>query len=460
MLPLSQQSCDLLLYTNATIGTVAVADLHIFVSSQIATAIGMAFTRREEALVMIADLRSSAHHLYIAHALWDWNEDGGRAGCKDFDFLEHCDAVLAQLVGIGDELSRFLTLPTTSRSRHRMTKAGRKEAARTVEVAYGLLESMLTQRMTRLSIYAERIKTVGLPAGEVSRLRQYERYLQASIERLRMYKMYRTPQALRSFARIFTLLLPPFFAPKFAQVAIDVHSFGMGLALGLITTVVITALFETLEVLEDPFVGYLALDGIDVKEEFEVLLWTSLVKTRRMVFPDSPDYPEGRRATLNIAMNGSFRKRKPSVIQIVGPPSPLSQGSSKATMSPYDEMTPNLSLASGGDDCQVPGTMMEPTASELSFLSVQSTRSGDRGVYQGGDDQDAVEFGHPILEDPETEALLRQTNFQPDGRLVHHEKSKTRSSTSSLMGLVFRGNAAGGAVSRSPSLRSNLTLSK
>ena len=417
----------------------------------------MAFTRREESLVMIADMRSSAHHLYIAHALWDWKEGGGRAGCTDFDFLEHCDAVLAQLVGIGDELSRFLTLPTTSRSRHRMTKAGRKEAARTVEVAYGLLESMTNQRMTRLSIYAERIKTVGLPSGEVSRIRQYERYLQTSIERLRMYKMYRTPQALRSFARIFTLLLPPFFAPKFAQVAIDVHSLGMGLALGLITTVVITALFETLEVLEDPFVGYLALDGIDVKEEFEVLLWTSLVKTRRMIFPDSPDYPEGRRATLNIAINGGLPTRQPSVIHIAGRSSPLFRGASIETSSPCGPVTPNSSLVSGVGASQVSGHVMEPTASELSFLSMQSTHGGDCGVYQAGVDEGSVEFGRPILEDPETEALLRQTNFQPDGRLVHHEKSKTRSSTSNLMGLVFRGNAGGGGGSRAPSFRSNLS---
>jgi hypothetical protein len=114
---------------------------------------------------------------------------------------------MAQLVGIGDELSRFLTLPATSRSRHRMTKQGRQEAARTIEVAYRLLESMTTQRMTLLSVYAERLKMAGLPSGEVSRIRQYERFIENGIERLRMTKMYRTPQGLRSFARIFTLIL-------------------------------------------------------------------------------------------------------------------------------------------------------------------------------------------------------------------------------------------------------------
>jgi hypothetical protein len=158
------------------------------VTSPIAAAIGMAFTRRENALVNIADIKSFAHHLYLAHCLWDWSENGGRAGCS-MDLREHCDGVMAQLVGIGDELSRFLTLPTTSRSRHRMTRQGRREASRTIEVAYRLLDSMLARRITRLSVYAERLKQAGLPSGEVSRIRQYERFLENGIERLKMIKM-------------------------------------------------------------------------------------------------------------------------------------------------------------------------------------------------------------------------------------------------------------------------------
>ena len=70
------------------------------------------------------------------------------------------------------------------------------EAARTIEVAYSLLESMVTQRMARLSIYGEWLKFAGLPSREISRIREYERFLESGIERLRMFKMYRTPQAL------------------------------------------------------------------------------------------------------------------------------------------------------------------------------------------------------------------------------------------------------------------------
>jgi hypothetical protein len=311
--------------------------------------------------------------------------------------------------------------------------------------------------MTRLAIYAERIKSVGLPSGEISRVRQYERYLHTSIERLRMYKMYRTPQALRSFARIFTLLLPPFYAPKFAQVAIDVHSLGVGLSFGLITAIGLTALFESLQVLEDPFVGFLALDGIDVKEEFEVLLWTSLVKTRRMIFPDSPNYPTVRRGALNVA-----ETVKPSVIQIVTRPSPPPRGASVATSSRFDPVHYSPSVASGSEN-KPTANPLEPTSSELSFLSLQSHSRGDHGLYRGEDDQDAAEFGYPILEDPDVEGSLRQTNFRQDGEMAHHIKHKANTSTANLMGLVFRSNAAGagaGGLSRAPSTRSNWSPSK
>lgn len=383
----------------------------------------------------IADMISFVHQLYLSHSLWDWSENGGRAECDTLDLLAHCDAVLVQLVGIGDELSRFLTLPTTSRSRHRMTKQGRREAARTVDVAYRLLESMVTHRMTRLCIYGERIKKAGLPSGEVSRIRQYERFIHNSIERLRMYKMYRTPQALRSFARIFTFILPPFYAPKFAQVALDLDSLAIGVAFGMITTIGLTALFESLQVLEDPFVGFLTLDGIDVREEFEVLMWSTLVKTRRMIFPDAPPYPTGRRAAMAVVPTEQEEKlsKKPSMIQIArNATSRVSMGASSHvdTASRRDfhatsigggvadedsnfvlmdsqRRQPPSSSSRGGVGVGVGGGVGgDDDDEDLSLLTIQTDSN------EHDDDIEAAEFGHPILEDPVAEEFLRQTNYR------------------------------------------------
>lgn len=313
------------------------------VTSPISAAIGMAFQRRERALVAIADFRSFSYHLYLAHCLWDWSDMGGREGAVDVDWLEHCDAVLAQLLGIGDELARFLSLPTTSRSRHRMTRQGRKEASRTTEVAYHLLESMTTQRMTRLLLYSERLKKIGLPSGEVSRVRQFERFLSDIVEQLRMVKMYRSPQALRSFARLFTLLLPPFYAPTFAQVAREVDSVTVGVLFGIITAVGLTALFESLQVLEDPFTAFLALDGIDVREEFEVLHFSQLINTRRLVFPDAPAYPPGRRCALTGKSNiNKLIAGKPSTQAHLHTAQPSEVPSVVSQVPPQEEEKPSM----------------------------------------------------------------------------------------------------------------------
>ncbi|KAL7524127.1 hypothetical protein ACHAXR_001198, partial [Thalassiosira sp. AJA248-18] len=104
------------------------------VITPLSLSVGIAFRRRERALIEIAKFRSFSFQLLLSHCIWDWGSppDGGKAG-TDIDWMEHADDVLSELISIGDELCRFLTLPTTSRSRHRMTKSGRREAARTAE---------------------------------------------------------------------------------------------------------------------------------------------------------------------------------------------------------------------------------------------------------------------------------------------------------------------------------------
>ena len=261
--------------------------LHVQVS------IGLAFQRREQALRDIALFRSCAYQLYLSHACWDWGtkDPGGRA-LSEYDWLKHSDEALALLVGMADELCRYLTLPSFSRARHRVTKSGRKEASRTVEVAYRLFDSLLTTHMAKFSYLTEVLKRYGLPANEASRIRQWERFIGEAIEDLRMIKTYRTPQALRSFARLFTIFLPAFYSPDFAQLARDANSLGLGIAFAVITSLSLTALFESIYILEDPFVAHLTLDGIDVNEELRVLHWHQLVNAREAFFPDTARYQD------------------------------------------------------------------------------------------------------------------------------------------------------------------------
>lgn len=373
------------------------------VTSPIIAALQMAYARRERALIAVADFRSFSHHLFLAHCIWDWPENGGRMAAateQGVDWIEHCDAVMAQLIGIGDELGRFLTLPSASRSRHKFTTHGRKEAARTMEVAYYLLESMSTQRISRLMLYSERLKKIGLPAGEVSRIRQYERFLSNNIEQLRMVKLYRTPLALRSFARIFTVLLPPFYAPSYAQVAINVNSLGVGIAFGIIAALGLTALFEGVQVLEDPFTAFLALDGIDVREEFEVLHFAQLVNTRKLLFPDAPYYPVGRRCALTGGLSSSKR-------HLLGMP-PI-QNYHERHHAHHNSVAPSVLSSTGTGQ-------FSATREDDGDIALDGVTRGDEEVDVGplsrlGIDLDHVdvELGTHIVEDDE--AMMREPFF-------------------------------------------------
>jgi len=262
------------------------------VVTPLTVSITMAYRRREQALYEVSRIRSLCFQIYLCHSVWDWKAGTGREGAPldRNGWLKHTDEVLEQLICIGDELTRFLTLPTSSRSYHRMMPGGRRKAADIVEVSYRLFDSLYTQRMIALTRLTEKLKSLGLNASEASRIRQYERFIGEGIEMLRMVKMYRTPQALRSFGRIFTLILPPFYAPSFAQLAIDQESLAMGIIFAVVTPLILNALFQSMQAIEDPFVGWVSLDGIDVKEELEILHYHQLISARATIFPNAAPF--------------------------------------------------------------------------------------------------------------------------------------------------------------------------
>ena len=112
-------------------------------------------------------------------------------------------------------------------------------------------------------------------------------------------KKYRTPQALRSFARLFTVFLPPFYAPFYGQMAKDLESLAFAIAFSVLTSIALTSLFESISQMEDPFTGKVALDGIDVGKELQENFQEQLLcyrayhfGTKTNPFPFSQDDPE------------------------------------------------------------------------------------------------------------------------------------------------------------------------
>jgi hypothetical protein len=203
-----------------------------------------------------------------------------------------------------------------------------------------------------------------------------------------MVKMYRTPQAFRSFARIFTLVLPPFYAPTFAQVARDVDSLGVGIAFGIVTALGLIALFESQQILEDPFTAYLALDGIDVHEEFEVLHYAQLINTRKLVFPDAPVYPAARRAALT---SQSMRRVLAKQNRRVSPTTTIIN-SSPSNEEPITSWTSSVTSKSPSGDRY----LSSHTAND------DDVEIGADNLLMDDDDDDDIELGLLMEEDDRT----------------------------------------------------------
>jgi hypothetical protein len=285
--------------------------------------ISMAFNRREAALRALASYRSAMYHVYMAQASWDWGEcykNKGRRGCvenaddlrsvhevkkggdggssegdtaasqKPIDWLNHADNLLCQLIHLSDSLSQYLALPTASRTHHRATKLGEREAKTLVFTGRKIFALNAAGRIFMISQLTEALKYRGLPGNEASRIRQWEQYLSVSMENMRLIKEYRTPQSLRLFGRVFTLLLPPLYATSFAQIGINTDSPALGCIIGAVTSLALTSLFEAVRQLEDPFARVFTFDGIDVTEELQVLAYEELMVARSIIFPDAEEF--------------------------------------------------------------------------------------------------------------------------------------------------------------------------
>jgi len=269
------------------------------VVTPLSASIGMAFTRREGALTQIADFKATMVNLLCAHTFWDWGKVGikdnikqslvgGRDASIDIDWLQHTDDVLHAMIRICCELTRVLTLPNASRARHHVFPYGKKQREDVATISRKLHRSIL-EDMMYITEAVEILKAEGLPPNEATRIRQWERFLSCEIEQMIMIKKYRTPQALRSFARLFTCFLPPFYAPYYGQLAVEIDSLAYGITFSILTSVALTSLFESMSQMEDPFVGS-RLDCIDVELELRDEFLIKLLNIRNHKFPNDPPF--------------------------------------------------------------------------------------------------------------------------------------------------------------------------
>ena len=153
--------------------------LSFAVITPISASISMAFNRRDLALRSIANLRATALELYMSQACWDWGfqSDGkgnnlstGRSR-SSVDWLAHSDKMLSVILNLFCEMTRYLTLPTSSRARHKVTGSGQCEADELLSISADLYEKIM-ERFHTITKLCEELKVYGLPPNEATRVRR------------------------------------------------------------------------------------------------------------------------------------------------------------------------------------------------------------------------------------------------------------------------------------------------
>ncbi|KAK1945008.1 hypothetical protein P3T76_003541 [Phytophthora citrophthora] len=229
--------------------------------------IRQAFTRREQALDIIAESKSLLVNILLANALWNWGDNGRKKLPQD-----HVQKTKTLLEALLHDTMSLLIMPTLTRGRHRFTSHGRKLASQFVSPV-NHLQLQIVNTIRHLHDQVEVLKSCGMPANEASRINQYHWLLQARIEKLQNIKFYRTPQATRSFTRLFILVLPLFYGPYYVYIArgneYQATNFAFCLLLSVSTSLLMTGIFNVERTMEDPFAGG-GMDGVHVHEVFQL----------------------------------------------------------------------------------------------------------------------------------------------------------------------------------------------
>eukprot|EP00516_Mucochytrium_quahogii_P003969 CAMPEP_0203757542 /NCGR_PEP_ID=MMETSP0098-20131031/10557_1 /ASSEMBLY_ACC=CAM_ASM_000208 /TAXON_ID=96639 /ORGANISM=" , Strain NY0313808BC1" /LENGTH=414 /DNA_ID=CAMNT_0050649761 /DNA_START=257 /DNA_END=1501 /DNA_ORIENTATION=- len=231
-----------------------------------------AYTRREKALLWLSDFRALMLHVTLATMVWDFTNSEtktftGREKLPG-DFLETIRDTNIKLLTL---VYRFLALPTVTRARHHLFPHYRQQTEK-VQMYQNNLEQRIADQFNVMYENIEIMKSSGLPANEASRVNQYHWFLQQRFEQLRNIKTYRTPQATRSFGRVYLYVLPWAFGPYFSWLGgrggdgVTQTNYAFALVVAVFTFLVLLGLINTQRLLEDPFVEK-GFDSVHVRCE-------------------------------------------------------------------------------------------------------------------------------------------------------------------------------------------------
>ena len=241
--------------------------------------ISQAYARREKALTALLSFRGYATSLYTGHAAWQWAAPGDAVGGRKLLPASHVEGVRTLMSSMYSSFESYLLMPRGGHARHYYTPCGLRESEELVKVQ-SRHSWRLERALLRLVLATEQLKAHGFPSGEASRLHQYTQKLQVEWQVVRSVKEYQTPHAMRSFARIYILLLGGILSPYFVYLAHQRndawpggHSDTTRLAFAALfcatVSVMMAGLFSVSLELENPFRAT-SIDAVQVRHEISM----------------------------------------------------------------------------------------------------------------------------------------------------------------------------------------------
>eukprot|EP00179_Madagascaria_erythrocladioides_P027200 CAMPEP_0198335074 /NCGR_PEP_ID=MMETSP1450-20131203/20048_1 /TAXON_ID=753684 ORGANISM="Madagascaria erythrocladiodes, Strain CCMP3234" /NCGR_SAMPLE_ID=MMETSP1450 /ASSEMBLY_ACC=CAM_ASM_001115 /LENGTH=340 /DNA_ID=CAMNT_0044039705 /DNA_START=35 /DNA_END=1057 /DNA_ORIENTATION=- len=216
--------------------------------------IGTAYRRRDDALAALAAFKSLILCLYAAHRDWDWAPKKDNAIGRDSLLPSadaHVDQVRRTLIEMVRNVRDFLLIPCVNKSRHLYTEPGAAER-RLFRPKWRAHIAQIQLATNRLSLATEKMKAAGMPANEAARINQYIMMIGGQFNHLRFIKGYRTPEGIRSFARVFIFVHPLFYGPYYSHIATQSH-IAFALSFSVLIGASMIGLLNVEVALEDPF---------------------------------------------------------------------------------------------------------------------------------------------------------------------------------------------------------------
>ena len=180
-----------------------------------------AYKRREDALRLYASLKAHGRALYFASRDWVPDED---------------DKFQVKMKELLKDFFIYLRIYFQTSNKSEMK----------------VKEKNIYEVFTKISLFIKQYRERGLASGEVSRSNQYLSKMMDAFESIKHIYQYRTPITLRSYSKIFVVLVPIVYGPYFAHISEDITMW-LAMIMPVLFSIVLVSLDNIQDHLENPF---------------------------------------------------------------------------------------------------------------------------------------------------------------------------------------------------------------